>query len=482
MAQPFASLSFGWPLTFVPLSSGGGRPAGDALAEVPDDRKAWAVLAPPEALAAPSFERMVRIWSENRPDVDLFYGDDAALGETELARRLRLKPAFNLSLLAAQDYIGAPLIVRGSVLHQLGGVRGGMGEAGLYDLVLRAEAAGVVIDRIPHLLMAWPGLRPDAPVADRRRALADWIGARPFEAADGLAPGTLQLRRRFEAFPDVTLVVPTRQSGPKEGGLPYVVELLDTLAATDWPMERLSVLIGDDTDKEESFPASRWPFQVRRMATPRAPGEAFNYAAKMNRLWRATSSEHLVLMNDDVKVRSPGWLKALMTFAMEADVGGVGARLLFPDGRLQHAGMTAGLCGAAVAHLWHAQPGDRPTYQDWALVHRDWSIVTGAVFATRRAALEAVNGFDERFTLEFNDVDLSLRLRLLNHRIVYTPFAELTHREMASRGNALPAGEEVALFLNRWRAWLAEDPAYHPALSRDRLAPEPAEAADEFRA
>ncbi|MDB5445130.1 MAG: hypothetical protein JWQ97_447, partial [Phenylobacterium sp.] len=298
----------------------------------------------------------------------------------------------------------------------------------------------------------------------------------PLEIADGLTPGSLQLRRRFASFPPVTLVIPTRQSGPARRA-PFVVELLDGLARTDWPMDRLVALIGDDSAEAGALASGRWPFEVRRVPTPRPAGAPFDYAAKMNQLWRMAETEHLVLMNDDVAVRSPDWLKALMTFAMDRDVGGVGARLLFPDDRVQHAGVIGGLFGSAV-HGWFGLPAEAPTYQDWTLVQREWSMVTGAVFATRRAVMEAANGFDPRFTLEFNDVDLCLRLRLLGHRIVYTPFAEMTHREKASRGETLPAAQEVALFLNRWRELLADDPAYHPALTRDRPSPEPIEGAD----
>jgi GT2 family glycosyltransferase len=158
-------------------------------------------------------------------------------------------------------------------------------------------------------------------------------------------------------------------------------------------------------------------------------------------------------------------LKALLTFSMQADVGGCGGRLLFPDGRVQHAGMAGGLFGG-VTHLWINQPADAPSYQDWAVSQREWSMVTGAVFATRRSVLEAANGFDERFSLEFNDVDLCLRLRLMAYRIAYTPFAQAFHRERASRGDQEVAADQTALFLSRWRAILADDPAYHPKLTR----------------
>jgi hypothetical protein len=96
-------------------------------------------------------------------------------------------------------------------------------------------------------------------------------------------------------------------------------------------------------------------------------------------------------------------------------------------------------------------------------------MVTGAVFATRRSVLASVAGFDERFNLEYNDMDLCLRLRLLGYRIVYTPFAEFIHYEKSSRGEALPDGGEVALFLKRWKELLNNDPAFHPQFERYNL-------------
>lgn len=463
----------GWTRSMVgaPLRAGGLTPlVPEALADLPDDPELWVAFAPEDALAAPGFERMAILTAAGRPDVHIFYGDDVALGMTG-SERLRLKPAFNLALLLADDYVGVPVIVRAMTLRRLG-LRLALGDAALYDLVLRAAAEGLAVERLPFTMIAHPQGRPRAPLEGRRRAVQDWIGGRPFELAAGLTPRSLQLQRRFDDHPEVTLVVPTRQGGP-ERGPPFVVELLDSLSTLDWPMDRLTVIVGDDTDKAETFSAGRWPFAVRRIHTPRPAGEPFSYAAKMNRLWRAAETEQIVLLNDDVRVTSPGWLKALLTFSMEADVGGCGGRLLFPNGRIQHAGMAGGLFGG-VTHLWISQPGDAPTYQDWAVLHREWSVVTGAVFATRRSVLEAAAGFDERFSLEFNDVDLCFRLRLMGYRIVYTPFAEAVHHERASRGDQIVAADQTALFLSRWRSLLADDPAYHPKLTRTSGAAIPA--------
>ena len=236
-------------------------------------------------------------------------------------------------------------------------------------------------------------------------------------------------------------------------------------------MDRLTVLIGDDVAGTPDW-ARRRPFAVRRIETPRPPGAPFNYAAKMNLLWRAAETEHVVMLNDDVVAQDGAWLKALMTFATRGDVGAVGPLLLYENGTVQHAGIVGGLLGI-VAHAWLYRRSTAGTYQDWALVHREWSMITGAVVATRKSMLERVDGFDERFALEYNDIDLCLRLRATGARIVYTPHARMTHVEKASRGRTAPPAEDLALFLRRWKGWLRDDPAFHPRMDHNRFDLEP---------
>jgi GT2 family glycosyltransferase len=224
-------------------------------------------------------------------------------------------------------------------------------------------------------------------------------------------------------------------------------------------------LVGDALEDGSIYQGRRWPFRFKRIVAGSPCNRQFNYAEKINKLWRNAESEHLVLMNDDIDITTPDWLQALLTFSMQDNVGVVGARLLYPNGSVQHAGIPGGLFDMC-AHAWLGQPANAPTYQNWGLVHREWSMVTGAVVASRKSVLESVNGFDERFRLEFNDVDLCLRLRMLGYRNVYTPFAELIHYEKASRGELLPRGSELALFRSRWQEFLDQDPAFHPRLAR----------------
>jgi O-antigen biosynthesis protein len=436
------------------------------------EQGSWVAFLPAAARLHSDIGAIVQRHASGRPDVEIFYFDEVVAAAPGRQAKPIHKPSLNTPLLAADDYVGFGVAVRARALQALGGIQAGTGTAWLYDLLLRAVAAGIGVERVPQILMAHAREPARASRPDRRRALSAWLGRGPHrhEVRDGRTPATLEVRRVFAPHPEVTLVVPTMQSR-REDGEPHVKALLESLGRSTWPEDRLRVLIGDDVEDSAIY-EREWPFRLRRIVTTRPPGTPFHYARKMNGLWRLANTEHLVFLNDDVEVASADWLEALLTFAMDEDVGGVGARLLFPDGRVQHAGIVGGLFGAC-AHAWLGEPADRPTYQDWAVVHRDWSMVTGAVFATRKSVLHLINGFDENFRLEFNDLDMCLRLRALGYRIVCTPFAELIHHEKASRGGANPPGNELALFLKRWQPMLADDPAYSPGLRLDRFDVQP---------
>lgn len=487
---PSASWSaIAWPEAFVPLPLDAGfRPLdGQKLARLAaGDRPVGRILvvAPAAAILRPDLLDRIRPVIAARPDIGIFYGDDAVLDGDGQVGSVHCKPAFNPALLMADDYIGFPLVIRVEAFATLAPAFGMRhASAAWFRFCLDAIAAGIGIDRIPQTLIASPLERPKATRKARAHALDRWVrdAGTPLYTAAGLTPGTLEIRRRFSEFPPVTLVVPTGQSRLKDAdgkadpsSKPHVVNFLDSLSRSTYPADRIRVLIGDDDPDDAIYRGRSDRFAVTRILTTRPPGEPFNYAAKMNRLWRAAETDLIVLMNDDLVVSRPGWIEALLTFALDHGVGGVGGRLLFPNGRLQHAGMFGGIFDL-FAHPWYDRDVNERTYQDWALTQRDCSAVTGALFATRRAALEAVNGFDEGFALDFNDVDLCLKLRLLGYRIVYTPFAEMVHHESASRQTNVAPGSQVSRFLRRWRDVIADDPAFSPQLRTDTdvVAPRP---------
>lgn len=444
-----------------------GRLAQSWPAKFGDDD--WSVIVDPKTRLHPDFERHVRMAASGRPDVDVFYGDHA-VARGGGAFDPVLKPDFDRTQLLAQDYVAWPIVARGRLLRNMPSPEHA-GTAATFEVLLHALSMDAGVMRIAQVLSVRPAPDRQATADDRQASLRRWLQTQHLDATlhPGRLPDTLEYRQTFHEFPQVTLVVPTRQEAGPDG--PLIARFLESLEQTDWPKDRLSVLVGDDHADASAFDRA-WPVAVERVATTRAPGTPFNYAAKMNRLWPLARTEHVVLMNDDLVVRNPGWLKALMTFATDAGVGGVGARLLYPDDRIQHAGMPLGVLGPCT-HAFIGQAATGPSYGNWADVHREWSVVTGAVFATRRSLLELVNGFDERFALDFNDIDMCLKLRMLGYRIVYTPHAELTHLESASRGFGGNHGGTIARFYERWRPLMADDPAYNPGLTRTETAIRP---------
>ncbi len=472
-----------WPQDVVPVPLGKDhRPIEPIrLTRFTGSRGHFFFLAPGSSAVRAEAVGLARPFLAQRPDVGIFYADDVVVAANGTVESVHCKPSFNFALLMADDYIAFPLFVRAEVFQKIVvHFDPPTGDAVWYRFCLDAMTAGIGFDRIPHTLLASPAPRPKARRKARVAAASQWLAetGQPFALGTGHAGETTSLQRVFKDHPPVTLVIPTRQSAPLDdtgrAGRPFITTFLDSLGRSTYPLDRVTVLVGDDREDDTIYRGRADSFKIKRIVTALPSGKRFNYAAKMNFLWRAAETDLMVLMNDDIAVKSASWIESLLTFALDPDVGGVGARLLFPDGRVQHAGMFGGIFGVC-AHPWYMEQAEAPTYEGWAQTHRDCSAVTGAVFATRRGPMEAVNGFDERFSLDFNDVDLCFKMRMLGYRIVYTPFAEMTHHEKASRRSEIAPGDQVARYLRKWSNVLAEDPMFSPQLrdDTDRVEPRP---------
>jgi hypothetical protein len=406
----------------------------------------------------------------SRPDASIFYAEEILTQQESGINKHLCKPEFNLPMLVAVNFIGFPVAIRMKSLYELLSSSPGTFPLSLYTLLVRAAVKGIKFKRIPSFLLTTRTAYPSLSVRVRLQILNEEFSSSSssYEFAQGLAEGTIQMRKAFKSHPPVTIVVPTNRSRGKgpDHGRPLILNMLDSLAESTWPSDKIEVLIGDDVGTGDIYDSRSWPFRLKVVDTSRK-GTSFNYAHKMNELWRMSRTEHLILMNDDIVVNSKDFIEALLTFSTDDDVGGCGACLLFPNGNYQHAGMVGGIF-EVFAHPWYNRPTNVATYGDWAVIHREYSAVTGAVFATRRSILEKINGFDEFFSLDFNDVDMCLRMKLLGYRIVYTPFANLTHHETASRVGQFAPGDQILTFLTKWRDVIKGDPMYSPNLSRDR--------------
>jgi O-antigen biosynthesis protein len=212
-----------------------------------------------------------------------------------------------------------------------------------------------------------------------------------------------------------------------------------------------------DAQAAETFVA-RWPSKVLVWERPFTWSGISNFGA------REATGIHLLFMNDDVEPLDSGWLKQMVRLGRIYSVGAVGAMLKYPNGTIQHAGISLAnrtLCGR---HLFRFCTGREPRIAQAAAHDRECKGVTGACLLTRRECFDAVGGFDETLALVTNDTDYCLRLAERGYSSVVAAAAVLTHHEAISRSGA-PEADDVDRFWNRWRTRLpADDPFTNPNL------------------
>jgi GT2 family glycosyltransferase len=201
--------------------------------------------------------------------------------------------------------------------------------------------------------------------------------------------------------------------------------------------------------------------------------EPFNFSRLNNAAAREATGTILGLVNNDIEVTDGAWLSEMVALAARPETGCVGAKLLYPDGRIQHAGVVIALGGVA-GHAYRMAPADEPGYLGRLRAVHEVSAVTAACLMVRREVFEAVGGLDEGLTVAFNDVDFCLKVRAAGYRNLLTPFATLVHHESVSRGRDLTPvkarrfADEYATMQRRWGSDLLNDPYYSPHLTYDR--------------
>jgi GT2 family glycosyltransferase len=252
----------------------------------------------------------------------------------------------------------------------------------------------------------------------------------------------------------------------------FLARTLDSLANATY--QRFEVLILENLSAQAETHAYYGWLQRQGRARILHWDRPFNYAAVNNFGAAHAYGELLLLLNNDVEAIHPDWLERLVAHAMQPGVGAVGAKLLFADDTVQHAGVVVGLGGAA-GHGHARFPRDADGYLNRLQVTHNVSVVTGACLMTPAAVFVEVGGFDERFVLAYNDVDLCLQILARGYRLVCTPDAELYHYESKTRGtedtpNKLARFQrEYRLLATKWADYLrAGDPYYSPHLSLGR--------------
>jgi len=416
-----------------------------------------------DMLAPHALYCMAEAVEDGRPD--LLYSDEDYLDAQDRRVQPVFKPAYSPDLLRCCMYLGHLLVVRREKLQQIGWFRPGYDGSQDYDLALRVTESGAVVRHIPRVLYHW-----------RRHAgsTALHAAAKPFTQAAGLKALSEVVHRRnagavvqHGSLPNTYRVRWPAPAGWK-ASIVICSRNADLLAKCLAAVERRTAYPNREIIVVEHRTGDPGPMD-RLLA--RFPGSRVSYSgpfhfAKMNNLGaKRASGDVLVFLNDDVEPLTPAWLEELVAHAARPEVGVVGAKLLYPSGAIQHAGIVIGIMDGA-GHLH--RDTFAALYWNWLPFTRNVSAVTGACLAMRRAVFEELGGFDESFPVNYNDVDLCLRAQQAGYQVVLEPAAVLRHEECRSRRPGVRF-EERERFEHRWAVWLVRgDPFYSPYLSRTR--------------
>lgn len=411
---------------------------------------------------------------DRSPEADLLYSDEDKIDGKGKRFEPFFKPDWSPDLLLSENYVCHLLVLRRDLAEKIGYLNPDCDGSQDYDLILRATAQAEHIEHIPKVLYHWRAGEAStaSAIANKeyaleaaRRALqahCDRLG-RQMTIEPGAATGRWRVHYPIPEGSRVSIII---ASG---GKIDVLRTNLETLFAKTTYRDYEVVVI--DNSKHNGIDKlvrdlEGGPQTLRYLDWRNKP---FNYSEINNVAARQCSSPILLFLNDDTSVISADWLTSMLELAAQPEVGAVGAKLLYPDGRIQHAGVVMGIydnCG----HAFKGLDGSVSHYFDFPDVIRNVSAVTGACLMTRAEVFWAAGGFDEtKFAVAFNDIDLCLKIGKLGYRVLCTPHALLYHHEAFSKTSKdlVPHPEEVAQMRSKWDGIIAWDPNYNPNLTRN---------------
>ncbi len=346
-----------------------------------------------------------------------------------------------------------------------------------YELTLRCTDRAAAMGGIVHVAKvlyhagkeAAKALPDVETLARMRRVLEKDLELRGYAGTveDGPVPGTFHIRYEIQGEPLVSVIIPNRDNASVLENCIWSIRNRST-----WKNYEIIVVENNSTQPQtaELYQKLEADGDARIVRYP----HAFHFSRVINEGVKQSSGEYLVLMNNDVTVRTPDWMERLLAHAARPGVGAVGPKLLFPDGRVQSAGIVVGLMGFA-GSMMVAEDGEDPGYMGRAVLTQEMSAVTAACMMVKREAFMKAGGFPDEFTVALGDVDFCLSLKDAGFRNIFEPAAVMIHHESLTRGaeDTKAKKKRFAVEQSRFRKKREQilkegDPAYNPNLSRRR--------------
>jgi glycosyltransferase involved in cell wall biosynthesis len=431
------------------------------------------VLMDQDDLLSPEALQYLASTIEKNQSLRLIYSDEDKLDAKGNRVTPYFKPDYNYQLLLSQNYLCHLVAVYRQTFKEVRGFLPDYEGAQDHDLMLRLIETidPNEIHHIPAVLYHWRvhdgstasdiSSKPNALEAGRSAVSAhlDRIGSK---ATVNLNQIRYRVKYQLPDQNSVTIVIPTRN------GFATLERCINSIREkTNYPNFRLLVI---DNGSDDFTTLNYLKSLSKNGVKVLVENQPFNFAALNNLAIEQTDTEFVCLLNDDTEVISSDWLEELVGHCAQKNVGAVGAKLLYPNETIQHAGVVLGIGGVAGHSHKHLDRHD-DGYFGRLQVSQNYSAVTAACLLTRRSIWQEVSGMDEQLTVAFNDIDFCLKLGDAGYSVVWTPWAELYHHESVSRGyETTPEKQErfrqeIGHMMSKWTDHLSNDPHYSPHLT-----------------
>jgi len=401
--------------------------------------------------------------------VDFIYSDDDKIDSEGNRYSPQFKPDWSPELLLSYCYISHMKVVRSELSKKIGHFREGFEGSQDYDYILRLCENTCRVSHIPKILYHWrvsPGSTAASGDAKPKafecglKALTDALSRRSMKGdirhplwAQKEKLGIYQILFPDKG-PEVTILIPTRNNKS------LLQKCLNSLKCTTYENYRILVLDNESDDMQSYDHLRNLEHEVKEVPSA---NNAFNFSYIVNEGVKSAKTEYVLLLNDDTEVINPRWLSQMVGFLKIEGVGCVGAKLLFSNNQIQHAGVIHGLASGYPGTAFRNQPSENAGYLNYLRTPRNYSAITAACMLTTRKLFLELGGFDqEKFAVAYNDVDFCYRLISFGKRCVYCPDAILFHHEGSSRGFTDNLSE-LAAFKTKYRHF--KDSYYNPNLS-----------------
>jgi GT2 family glycosyltransferase len=431
-----------------------------------------AILDHDDLLAPNALYEVVRALDDD-PEMDIFYFDEDKLSsDGKIRRDPWFKPDWSPELFLSVNYL-MHSVVRRELVERVGGFDTSMDGAQDWDLLLRCTEESDKIHHIPKVLYHWREIRGSAAsdllakpwvFENQLSCVRNHLERSGIQGADAHFefPGFLRITWPVRGS-KVSIIIPSREQ----------VEVLRRCIHTiqeHTTYDNYEILVVDnDSQEKDTHTFYRSLVDEADIRIIPFPGR-FNFSAANNLGARKAGGEILLFLNNDIEVLAADWLEEMMRWAERPEIGVVGAKLLYPNGLIQHAGVIVGMQGhASHVYMGYMEKQTGPFGSvDW---YRDYCAVTGACMMMRKDTFQQVGGFDEGYQLVFSDVELCLRVRENGYRIVYTPYARLRHYEGRSRGYHIPTSDMLRGYEHLRKLVETGDPYFNPNLSYSEQVP-----------